>query len=156
MRLNLKISLIARALIKYGYSNFQLEILEYCKPSNCIDRQQYYIDLFKPEYNILKIARSKLGLKYSVEIRKKISLSLIGNKRLVRGPKSMIPYIVLDITTNVSTRYKSVTLIAKGVGFSPKAVRKYLNKNSKKPLKYIYIITKLNPYSLYDSSLNKN
>ena len=67
MRLNLKISLIARALIKYGYSNFQLEILEYCEPSNCIDREQYYIDLFKPEYNILKTAGSKLGSKHSVE-----------------------------------------------------------------------------------------
>lgn len=63
MRLNLKISLIARALLKYGYSNFQLEILDYCEPSNCIDREQYYIDLFKPEYNILKKAGSKLGSK---------------------------------------------------------------------------------------------
>lgn len=70
MILNLKISLIARALIKYGYSNFQLEILEYCEPSNCIDREQYYIDLLKPEYNILKTAGSKLGSKHSVEKEK--------------------------------------------------------------------------------------
>jgi group I intron endonuclease len=46
-------SIIARALIKYGYSNFQLDILEYCEPTNCIEREQYYIDLLKPEYNIL-------------------------------------------------------------------------------------------------------
>jgi len=156
MILNLKISLIARALIKYGYSNFQLEILEYCEPSNCIDREQYYIDLLKPEYNILKTAGSKLGSKHSVETRNKISLSLIGNKRSVGGPRSLIPCIVLDVTTNVSTRYKSVTLAAEGVGSSPKAVRKYLKKNSEKPFKKKYIITKLKPYSLYDSSLNKN
>ena len=68
----------------------------------------------------------------------------------------MIPCIVLDVTTNVSTRYKSVTLAAEGVGSSPKAVRKYLKKNSEKPFKKKYIITKLNPYSLYYSSLNKN
>jgi len=156
MILNLKISLIARALIKYGYYNFQLEILEYCEPSNCIDREQYYIDLLKPEYNILKTAGSKLGSKHSVETKNKISLSLIGNKRSVGGPRSLIPCIVLDVTTNVSTRYKSVTLAAEGVGSSPKAVRKYLKKNSEKPLKKKYIITKLKPYSLYDSSLNKN
>lgn len=31
---------IDRALLKYGYSNFQLEILEYCERSNLIGREQ--------------------------------------------------------------------------------------------------------------------
>ena len=52
---------ILRAILKYGYSNFELEILEYCDPENLIKREQYYIDLLKPEYNILKIAGSRLG-----------------------------------------------------------------------------------------------
>jgi group I intron endonuclease len=51
-------SYIYRALLKFGYSNFSLEILEYCDPSYTIGREQYYMDLFKPEYNILKIAGS--------------------------------------------------------------------------------------------------
>jgi hypothetical protein len=29
---------IYKALLKYGYSGFKLEILEYCEPSNCIER----------------------------------------------------------------------------------------------------------------------
>ena len=37
--------LINKALIKYGYSNFSLEILEYCEPSLVVTREQYYIDL---------------------------------------------------------------------------------------------------------------
>jgi hypothetical protein len=154
MRLNLKISLIARALLKYGYSNFQLEILEYCEPSKCIEREQYYIDLFKPEYNILKTAGSKLGSVHSAETRNKISLSLIGNKRSVGGPRRVIPCIVLDVTTDVSTRYDSITLAAEALGSSPKALRKYLKKNSAKPFKKRYIVTKLK-YHLYDSNLNK-
>lgn len=44
---------IDRALLKYGYSKFKLEILEYCKISNLIEREQYYLDLLKPEFNIL-------------------------------------------------------------------------------------------------------
>jgi hypothetical protein len=32
------------------------EILEYCEPSKVLEREQYYIDLLKPEYNILKTA----------------------------------------------------------------------------------------------------
>jgi group I intron endonuclease len=46
--------IIHRALLKYGYSNFSLDILEYCGPNELMKREQYYIDLIKPEYNILK------------------------------------------------------------------------------------------------------
>lgn len=46
---------INKALLKYGYAKFSLEILEYCKPEDCIKKEQYYIDLLIPEYNILKM-----------------------------------------------------------------------------------------------------
>jgi group I intron endonuclease len=62
---------INRALLKYGYAKFSLEILEYCEPSKCIEREQYYIDLFKPKYNILPTAGSSLGFKHSEESKKK-------------------------------------------------------------------------------------
>ena len=53
--------LISKALIKYGYSNFSLEIIEYCDRSDAILREQYYLDICKPEYNLLKVAGSSLG-----------------------------------------------------------------------------------------------
>lgn len=57
LKRNVKGSIIIyRALLKYGYSNFNLDILEYCEPNELISRKQYYIDLIKPEYNILKRA----------------------------------------------------------------------------------------------------
>jgi group I intron endonuclease len=68
-----KSSLICRALLKYGYSKFKLEILEYCEPSILIEREQYYIDLLKPEYNILKVAGSLFGYKHTVESLQKMS-----------------------------------------------------------------------------------
>jgi len=46
--------IIHRALLKYGHSNFSLDIIEYCEPNELISREQYYINLLKPEYNILK------------------------------------------------------------------------------------------------------
>ena len=46
--------LICRALIKYGYSNFRLEILEYCAPEVLFARENYYIKTSKPEYNVLQ------------------------------------------------------------------------------------------------------
>jgi len=58
---------IYKAILKYGYSNFQLEILEYCESSNVIEREQYYLDLSQPEYNVLLKAGSSLGFKHSEE-----------------------------------------------------------------------------------------
>lgn len=53
------------ALLKYGYAEFRLEILEYCPSSIVLDREQFYIDKLNPEYNILKIAGSNLGYIHS-------------------------------------------------------------------------------------------
>jgi len=73
--------IISRALIKYGYSNFSLTILEYCGAKLLSDltiREQYYFDKLNPEYNILKIAGSSLNFKHSEETKTKISKSLKG------------------------------------------------------------------------------
>jgi hypothetical protein len=49
-------SLIYRALLDEGYGNFTLEILEYCDKNIRFEREQLYMDLLKPEYNIQSIA----------------------------------------------------------------------------------------------------
>jgi group I intron endonuclease len=58
---------IYNALLKYGYSNFRLEILEYCNIKDTISREQYYIDNLKPDYNLAKTAGSTLGFKFTEE-----------------------------------------------------------------------------------------
>jgi hypothetical protein len=52
---------IHRALLKYGYSAFSLYILEYCNKEDLVSREQHYLDIYKAEYNTLKIAGSSLG-----------------------------------------------------------------------------------------------
>jgi group I intron endonuclease len=71
--------LIHRALLKYGYSGFKLEILEYCDKDDLLAREQYYLDLFKPEYNIYETAGSPLGYKHTEETM--IKLRAIAKKR---------------------------------------------------------------------------
>ena len=60
-------SCIYKALLKYGHSNFRLEILEYCEAKKTTGREQYYMDNLKPLYNILKTAGSCLGLNHSTK-----------------------------------------------------------------------------------------
>lgn len=73
---NRKNLIIIRVLLKYGFSNFSLEILEYCNEADLIIREQYYFDKLNPKYNILKIAGSSLNNNHTEETKAKISKSL--------------------------------------------------------------------------------
>ena len=78
VRLKKAQSYIYSAILKHGYSNFQLEILEYCTKESAISREQYYIDLLNPEYNLNPTAGSRLGAKLSEESRLNISKAAQG------------------------------------------------------------------------------
>ncbi len=79
--LNKESSMIYSAILKYGYSNFSLDILEYCEPDILISREQYYLDSLNPSYNILKVAGSRLGSKATMKTR--ITLSIIWRQRKI-------------------------------------------------------------------------
>lgn len=68
---------IKDALLKYGHENFILAILEYSTKDNLLEREQYYLDLLKPHYNILKFAYSMLGFKHSPESIAKLKAKII-------------------------------------------------------------------------------
>ena len=64
---------ICRALLKHGYSNFSLTILEYCSPEQCLEREDFYLSCFPHEYNILPKAGSPSLGKHSEESKQKKS-----------------------------------------------------------------------------------
>lgn len=70
-------SIIYSSILKYGYSNLSLDILDYCEANFLISREQYYIDHLKSEYNILSTARSRMGSIQSQETKQSISNVLI-------------------------------------------------------------------------------
>ena len=47
-----------------------LEIVEYCDPIYIISREQYYLDVLKPEYNVLTIERSPKGFKHTQKTKR--------------------------------------------------------------------------------------
>jgi group I intron endonuclease len=110
---------IHNALLKYGYSNFSLEILEYCEGIDPVLREQCYFDLLKPEYNILQKAGSSLGFKQSEktleffknsrkvseETRKNLSLAAIG-RNLTEEDKKKISNSHRGIKLSNKTRVK--------------------------------------------------
>jgi group I intron endonuclease len=73
---------------KHGGNNFVFIILEIVeKKEELLQREQFYFDLHKPEYNILKNAGSNLGKKHSAETKKKMSDSHKGEKAPWFGKK---------------------------------------------------------------------
>jgi len=78
---------ITRSIFKYGHSHFSLVILEICGDTSTfglpenkrtyLSREQFYIDLYKPNLNIHPTAGSSLNFKHTQE-----SKDLIRNSRL--------------------------------------------------------------------------
>ena len=71
---------IYKALLKYGHFNFSLEILEQRDRDCVLKIEQYYIDFFKPRYNVLKVAGSPLGYKHTLEALDKLRISGLRRK----------------------------------------------------------------------------
>ena len=121
-------SIIYRSILKYGYIKFSLDILEYCESSLCLSREQYYLDILKPEYNILKIAGSNLGSKQSEATKIKKSYSKKGilnpfygkthtdetRKKMQFSQKSLIRVNNKPRVVTIKTKFK-MSLKCKGV-----------------------------------------
>ena len=164
--------LIYKALLKHGYSNFSLEILEYCNPNNVIEREQYYLDLLKPEYNVLPRAGSSLGYKHTEETlvkfkdrkftpehKAKLAKHLLSlsdsddHKERSRQRMLKINELkgfhveVLDLETEKTSIYASFREAAKAIGCTHSsisyAVKIFKEKGINRPLKDRYLIKTL-------------
>ena len=153
-------SRILNAILKYGYSKFTIEILEYCDLADLIKREQYYINLLDPEYNISKtpgasmtgrshseetrskISSSKKGSKHSEETRAKMSSVKAGEKHYMFGLKhsdetrakmsSFRKEIeVTDLTLNITTRYDSISAAALALNIRKSTISNYFARNQK-------------------------
>lgn len=66
---------------KHGKDNFIFYVIEPVEDKHkLIEREQHYIDLLKPKYNICKKADSSLGVKRSKETKDKVRLANLGLK----------------------------------------------------------------------------
>jgi hypothetical protein len=115
--------------LKDGHSKFNLEILEYCSKKDLINREQYYIDLLKPKYNICKTAGSMLGFKHSAKTLLKFKS---------RGINGGHVTIIINKADNYTKVYNSKRAAAKSIGVSHTTLIRYTNNN--KILKGIYSI----------------
>lgn len=160
-------SIICFALVKYGYSNFSLSILEYCDRTEVISREQYYLDLLNPSYNILKYAYSSEGYKHTLEAIQKMSLTkkgkfikednsfygkthteevkeLMSQAALKRTkPNNAKPVFLKDTNKNIIGDFKSMTELSLYLKADKASLAKYRDSNKLFRNLY-YIVSKLN------------
>lgn len=80
-RNNHKNKILQNHFNKYGKDDLIFSIIEEIENADfLLEREQYYIDLLKPTFNICKQAGSSLGVKRSEEFKQKISNSKKGKK----------------------------------------------------------------------------
>jgi hypothetical protein len=118
--------LICRALIKYGYSNFRLEILEYCDIKELRDRENYYLTLCQPQYNVVKEADnmpSREGYIHREETKAKIQ----------KSQPHRISILVTDIETNTETTYNTMSEADRALGLCPGTISGYFTKGGANP-----------------------
>lgn len=132
-------SQIYNSLYKNGYSNFKLDILEYCEDKHLVvKREQHYIDKIKPEYNILKFAGSRLGLihsQFSKDLMKKnhtgkgksISPDIISQRIITRSNGELT--IVLNNNNGQSSSFISTRKAAEFIGVHHSYLAKSIKNN---------------------------
>lgn len=115
--------MIYKALIKYGYSSFKLDILEYCDPSILIKREQYYLDSLNPEYNILKKAGSLTGFKHNEATIEVIRASKLGRNhsedaklKVAIGSAKALSVLVHNNNTGEVMEFLSIRKASKFIG----------------------------------------
>lgn len=132
-------SMIYRALLKNGYSKFRLDILEYCDPGLVLEREQYYLDTLKPEYNILKTTGSLKGFKHSqatIERMRKIkkeSNRIYTQGERLRQVNSLLKgesTIVINRVTGESKSFISGREAAVFIGINQSTLAKYTSKQN--------------------------
>ena len=67
---------LSAAYAVYGRDAFTSEVLEECAPDCLLEREQYWVDRLKPNYNVRSQVNSNLGLVFSSEVNAKRSTTL--------------------------------------------------------------------------------
>jgi group I intron endonuclease len=69
----------------YGVSDLVFEVIIKCDVDGLISAEQIFLDLYKPWFNVLMVAESRLGMKHSNECRALMSKMRSGSKHPLYG-----------------------------------------------------------------------
>lgn len=151
--LNEKSMAINVALLKYGYTNFSLTILEFCEKDCVMSREKHFFEVYSPEYNILKIPGSPSrgsGWTHSEATLENMRIAASNTfkspeflTKLSKGQTSGIEIEVTDLETNNTSIYHAIRGAARALDIDKRYIENYIYLKQDKPVLGRYIF-KLN------------
>lgn len=128
------ISLLYRAVQKYSWDRFKLVILEFTNNTTGVvfSREQFYLDFYRPYYNILSEAGSSQGFQLSEETKYKMSLA-----------KGFSIYVYSYDCSTLLYTFSSIRKAAKSLQISDKTIIKYIQNNCVYDNKWVFSFTLL-------------
>lgn len=140
---------ICAALLKHGYQNFSLTVLEICDVDSLMSREKHFFEVYSPEYNILKIPGSPSrgsGWKHSEatieNMRAAANIRCQSPENLAKmsaAQSNSIKVEVTDLETNTSTTYHAIRTAARALCIDRRYIEHYIYLNQAKPVLGRYI-----------------
>jgi group I intron endonuclease len=151
--------LISKALLKHGYDNFALLVVEYLPEAILVECETFWIKRLNPYYNILLDAYRSTGYKHTEETKKIMKIKATGkihlkstkflisellkgernpffnkkhslySKNLISIRKSSKLIFLYDSLCNLQISVSSLSLLAKEIQANYKTLNYYLNNN---------------------------
>jgi GIY-YIG catalytic domain/NUMOD1 domain len=151
---------IMKALLKNGYTNFGIKILEFIdldpnftsleKTNIIFKREQYHMDLIKPEYNIVRIINDGLGRHYPEETKLKMRISNATSKKIYAYNKDGSFYknfsSMLEAGNELDINRRAIASRLKNINQEPSAAVHLFNKT--RTISYILSFTPLTKIEL--------
>ena len=142
--LNEKSMSINVALLKYGYTNFSLTILEICDKDSLMLREKHFFEVYSPEYNILKTPGSPV--RGSGWIHSEATIEKMRNAasktfkspefltKLSKGQSTGMVVEVTDLETNSTTIYHAIKVAARALDIDKRYIEHYIYLKQDKPV----------------------
>ena len=132
------------ALLKYGYTNFSLTILEFCDKDSLMSREKHFFEVYSPEYNILNTPgnpsrgsgwkHSEAALENMRTAASKTFKSPEFLTKLSKGQSSGIKVEVTDLLTNTTTTYHAIRAAARALDIDKRYIEHFIYLGQDKPV----------------------
>lgn len=145
--LNEKSMAINVALLKYGYTNFSLTILEICDKDSLMPREKHFFEVYSPEYNILKTPGSPARGSGWIHSEATIENMRIAASKTFKSPEFLtklskgqptgIEVEVTDLEAqapNNTTTYHAIRAAARALDIDKRYIEHYIYLKQDKPV----------------------
>lgn len=131
--------LLQNAVNQYGIENFKIGVLEYTT-ENLLEKEQKYVDILKPKYNITKDVINNTP---SLESRRKMSKTRLKMYEKGLKPNGAKPIIQTDLNGNFIKEFRSVRQASIQLKIDKSAIHRVLCGKYKQMKSFIFLYKKV-------------